>query len=467
MTVDLRLQDQLGTRVVYQLGNAVRLAASQPEHLAPVLDALQRATRSLLGSVGPSELRFERGAAWLNDHLLRTGGGMGIQLTTLYRMFASKGLSGLKVRPGVSAASWTEALRRVLSAPQVAKGGSATTDLLGATGLDGVRFLPLGRGPDARRRELRAAADIDLYGRALDRVSTLFVEEGGVQAFSRVAQELVAATLRDPRHLVALVTLPMEVAYEIRHPVNTAILTLAVGRHLGLSRGALLDLCLCAFSADSGMADVPREILEKIQPLSQSEKDRVRRHPLDSVRRVLADPRLDRAARRRLVVAFEHHIEGTHGGYPRVFGWSRQHIYSRIVSVCDAFDAMIADKPWRPALLADEALAQLVVEAGARLDPALVVALAETLGRFPVGTAVLLDSGEVAVVHSPASEDADPTRPVVRVILTTSGGRSPDQRAVALAREAPGGRRAVRSVDAQALGINTGEAVFGGLGLGG
>ena len=467
MSVDLRLQDQLGARVVYLLGNAIRLAASEPQHTRPVMAQLQSATARLLRAVGPSELRFERGAAWLNDHLLRTGGGMGIQLTALHKMFGSKGLSGLKLRPGLAADTWHEAILRVLKAPLVGRDCSATNELLGAAGLNGVRFLPRGSGPDARRRELRAAADIDLYGRALHRMSMLFVEESGVQGFSRVAQELVSSVVRDPRHLVALVQLPLDVAYEVRHPVNTAILALALGRRLGLTRGALLDLCLCALAADAGMADVPREVLGKASPLTPKELELVRRHPLDSVRRVLADPRLDRAARRRLIVAFEHHIEGADGGYPKVFGWERQHLYSRIVSVCDSYDAMVAEKPWRQALLPDEALAQLVAESGARLDPTLVVALAETLGRFPVGTIVLLDTGEVAVVHASAADEADPTRPVVRTLITAQGGRAPSSRPRALAREAPQGPRVVRSVEPQALGIDAGAAVFGGLGRGG
>lgn len=458
MTHDLRRLDQHGTRVVYLLGNAVRRLAKGAE--SP-LQGLRQATRALLSAAGPCDLRFERGAAWLNDHLLRTGGGMGIQLTALYRLFHSRGLSGVKLRPGLGPDAWPLILKHVLAAPEVARGGSATNELLSASAIPGVRLLPLGRGPDARRRELRAGADVDLYGRALARVGTLFAEDrAGTQAFARVAQELVASVVRDPRHLLALIGVPFDVAYEVRHPVNTAVLALAVGRHLGLARGALMDLCLCALAADAGMADVPRDVLAKAEALTPEELEQVRHHPLDSVRRVLEDPRLDVAARRRLVVAFEHHIEGADGGYPKVHGWSRQHLYSRVVSVCDAFDAMVADKPWRQGMLPDEALAQLLVEAGGRLDPTLVVALAETLGRFPVGSAVLLDTGELAVVHAAAPDD-DPSHPWVRLVADASAAPVSPGAPLNLAVD---GRAVVRSVQPEPLGIDAGAAVFGGLG---
>jgi len=458
----LRLLDQRGCRVVYVLGNALRRAVAR-ESVMSDMTHLAQATRELLAVSPVASFRFERGDAWLNDHRLRSGGGLSLQLSSLYRLFMSKGVGGLRVNTTLKPKQWARALERILSAPQRKPGEDGSAELEARTGIPGLSWLTskrLSAMQLRRRAQLRAAAEIDAYGRAIELVGAMYVEEGGLEAFSYVAQELVSATVTDPRHLVGLGIVPLDVAYELRHPVNTTVFALALGRRLGLNRGVLLDLALCALACDTGMANVPREILKKSEALSAKELEYIHRHPVDSVRRVLKDPSLDTAMRRRLVVAFEHHIEPNERGYPKVFGWDRQHLYSKIISVADSFDAMIAAKPWRPALLPDEALAQMVAEAGSRLDPALVLTFVRVMGRFPVGTTVLLDSGEVGVVHTPTDPTQQPPDPIVRLLTTPDGQRRPEAPVVDLRQD---DRMVLRSIDPEVLGVDALSALFGGL----
>lgn len=460
---DLRLLDQRGTRFVFLLGNAIRRALTAPEALAFELNHLSRALRELLAIAPVTSVRFERGAAWLNDHLLRTGGGMGLQLTQLHRLFSSKGVGGVRINATLQPKQLARALERILNAPARAKGEDGAAELQTQTGIPGLSWLsarPASAKELRRRAQLRAAGEIDAYGRALALVGAMYLEEGGLEAFSHVAQELVSAAARDPRHLIGLAVVPLDVAYELRHPVNTTVFALALGRQLSLNRGALLDLALCALACDTGMVNVPREVLGKAEPLTAKELELIRRHPIDSVRRALRDPTLDNAMRRRLVVSFEHHIEPNGRGYPKVYGWDRQHLYSRIISIADSFDAMIVNKPWRSALLPDEALAQMMAEAGSRLDPALVVTFARMMGRYPVGTTVLLDSGEVAVVHTASDPQKHAADPVVRLLTTPDGGRRPDAPVLDLRGDE---RRVLRSVEPDVLGIDALSAMFGGL----
>ena len=460
---DLRMLDQRGTRVVFLFGNATRRAVSAPRALKSGLSRLAGATRELLAIAPVASFRFERGSAWLNDHLLRTGGGMGLQLTQLHRLFVSKGLGGLRVNATLQPKQWAQALARVINAPARPQGEDGAAELQAGTGIPGLSWLAA-RPPSAkqlrRRGQLRAAGEIDAYGRALALVGAMYIEDGGLEAFAHVAQELVSAAVRDPRHLISLAVVPMAVAYELRHPVNTTIFALALGRKLNLNRGALLDLALCALACDTGMANVPRAVLEKAGSLSSRELEFIHRHPIDSVRRVMKDPSLDSAMRRRLIVAFEHHIESHGRGYPKVFGWDRQHLYSRIISIADSYDAMIVSKPWRAALLPAEAVAQMVAEAGGRLDPALVVTFARMMGRHPVGSTGLLDTGEVGVVHAASDPERHPGSPTVRLLTTAEGGRRAEAPVVDLCSDP---RVVLRSIDPAVLGIDALSAVFGGL----
>ena len=121
---------------------------------------------------------------------------------------------------------------------------------------------------------------------------------------------------------------------------------------------------------------------------------------------------------------------------------------------------MIVSKPWRAALLPAEAVAQMVAEAGGRLDPALVVTFARMMGRHPVGSTVLLDTGEVGVVHAASDPERHPGSPTVRLLTTAEGGRRAEAPVVDLCSDP---RVVLRSIDPAVLGIDALSAVFGGL----
>ena len=106
----------------------------------------------------------------------------------------------------------------------------------------------------------------------------------------------------------------------------------------------------------------------------------------------------------------------------------------------------------------------LSADAGKRLEPALVATFADLVGRYPVGTVVLLQTGEVAVVYSPPESDDHDLRPVVRLLTAPSGGKFREEALVDLRDRTPAGvylRTIVRSLDASMLGIDVLQALFG------
>jgi diguanylate cyclase (GGDEF)-like protein len=159
------------------------------------------------------------------------------------------------------------------------------------------------------------------------------------------------------------------------HAVGVAELARRVALRLGLSREDADDAAHAAQLHDIGKVGVPDAILNKPDALTDDELEFIHRHTLIGERIVRRAPAL--AAVARLVRSSHERWDGQ--GYPDGLATTDIPLGARIVSVCDAFNAMVSDRPYRDGLPADEALAELRRCAGAQFDPAAVEALvAET-----------------------------------------------------------------------------------------
>jgi diguanylate cyclase (GGDEF)-like protein len=165
------------------------------------------------------------------------------------------------------------------------------------------------------------------------------------------------------------------------HLDGVAELAIAVGRRLGLEGQALDHLRLAAELHDVGKVAIPDAIIDKRGPLDHDEWVFMRRHTLIGERIVAAAPALSAVA--RLVRASHERWDG--GGYPDRTQGEDIPLGARIVAVCDAYDAIVADRPYRRARSSAEALAELHRCAGTQFDSAVVdafaAALAEAGGR--------------------------------------------------------------------------------------
>jgi len=314
---------------------------------------------------------------------------------------------------------------------------------------------------------METARSLQLYVRAIRSMDAVHRAGGkgrSVLALSRVVQYLVEHAIDHPRQHLSLVAMKEEdVPYDVQHPVNRAILAIALGHRIGLNRSALLDLGLCGLIIDMGMLSVPMEIREKPGKLTAAERNALELHPLASARYVLSSGRLDISARRRLMSAFEHHLGFDLGGYPGVLRWETLHLFSRILAVCEVYDALTTTTTWRMAALPDEALSTLVEMAGKQLDPALVSAMVNMLGRYPLGSTLALSTGEIAVVYLNHPDPKDQIRPVVRVVVDTRGEAVYGSVIYDLReRDASGGfvRSALRMVKPDELGVDVTRTLF-------
>jgi two-component system, cell cycle response regulator len=161
------------------------------------------------------------------------------------------------------------------------------------------------------------------------------------------------------------------------HLRGTADLALAVGRELGMHGEELDDVARAAELHDVGKIAIPDAILEKSGPLDETEWGFMRRHTIIGERILQAAPALRSVA--RLVRSSHERWDGV--GYPDGLVGHEIPLGARVVAVCDAFDAMTTNRPYRKRIGEPAALSELSRCAGTQFDPAVVEAFVRVLER--------------------------------------------------------------------------------------
>ena len=152
------------------------------------------------------------------------------------------------------------------------------------------------------------------------------------------------------------------------HSTRLAEWGMRVGQELGLDEAELQNLEVTALLHDIGKVGIPDSILKKPERLDQTEYALMKKHPEYGwvVLRML--PGFEHAA-----LDILHHHENFDGtGYPAGLKESEIPVVSRIVSVIDAFDAMVSSRPYRVGLPHEEAVRRLIASSGTQFDPAVV-----------------------------------------------------------------------------------------------
>jgi diguanylate cyclase (GGDEF)-like protein len=160
-----------------------------------------------------------------------------------------------------------------------------------------------------------------------------------------------------------------------RHSTAVAELAARVAAQLELSRSECADVRAAAALHDIGKLALPDSILQKPAALDEDEWTLMRMHPVVGERLLNADPSLAGAA--AMVRASHERFDG--GGYPDGVAGEAIPLGARIVAVCDAYHAMVAERPYRAALCEADALAELRRCAGTQFDPTVVDAFAREL----------------------------------------------------------------------------------------
>ena len=156
--------------------------------------------------------------------------------------------------------------------------------------------------------------------------------------------------------------------YARGHSARVTEIAAAIARRLGWDEDQLALLHLGGPLHDVGKLGVSEEVLTKPGRLDERELAQIRRHPRFGARILLRVA----ALRAALPYVLYHHERWDGGGYPTGRAGEAIPVEARVLAVADAFDAMTSDRPYRPALGRDEALAEIARCSGTQFDPEIV-----------------------------------------------------------------------------------------------
>jgi HD-GYP domain-containing protein (c-di-GMP phosphodiesterase class II) len=204
-----------------------------------------------------------------------------------------------------------------------------------------------------------------------------------------------------------------------RSGVNIAILSVVIGTTLRLPPYRLAYLATGALLHDVGMLRIPEAILKKKGQLSEEEAQKIRAHPLLSYRVITKELLYPDDVG---LVGLQHHERWDGEGYPRRNTAGDIDPLARIVSVADAFEAMVSQKSYRNSMIGYAAMKNLLSDNSRRFDPEILKAFIKSMGIYPLGSTVLLNNAAIARVIETHAEA--PLRPKLRLLVDEFGNRS-------------------------------------------
>jgi putative nucleotidyltransferase with HDIG domain len=186
-----------------------------------------------------------------------------------------------------------------------------------------------------------------------------------------------------------------ESEYTAEHCLNVCILSIAFGRHLGMSEPELEKLGLCGLLHDVGKMRVPTQVLNKVEPLTEKKFNMIKAHTVHGRNLLMSSPGVPNIA---VDVAYSHHERIDVEGYPRKLKASGISDFARIVAIVDAYDAMTADRCYSCAIPSTDALKRIFQDRGTQFDERLALEFIKSVGLYPPGSIVELVNGLVGIV---------------------------------------------------------------------
>ena len=277
----------------------------------------------------------------------------------------------------------------------------------------------------------------------------------------RVVQGIVDQILAEETSLMGLTTIRDYDDYTFTHCVNVCIFSVALGRRLGLTRLQLYDLGFAGLFHDIGKSRVPIDIIQKPDMLTEDEWRLVAAHPWLGVLALFQLREQSEFPYRSMLVAYQHHMKRDLTGYPRSLRMTEISFYSKIVAVADGFDAATTRRVYNSEPLDPATVLQEMRDNPRRgMDPVVVKAFVALLGIYPVGTFVVLDTFELAIVHGPNPIPEMVSRPLVRIVSDSLGNVQYPGDLVDLAEtDAEGNfrRTIIKTGDPEKYGIRVGD----------
>ena len=449
---------------------AVRLYPVENAAVQKAIAELGSCADRVRESEGQCTVRRVGDYLFVNDTRLRLTFDNYAAVAALLGMFREAGIGGIGTFEAPPPRSWVVLLSFLQAPPLEYPEEERLSQLMArleAAQVHDFELFPVANESDELDHDLDAKERArQTYVRSLDVTREVITsarlgKSPGLKRVKRAVQGIVDAILTDGSSLMGLTTLRDFDEYTFVHSVNVCILSVALGRRLALNKTQLLDLGLAALLHDIGKSRLPLALLNRRGQLADDELVVLQTHTWQGVLALFALPSGGVRPWRSMTAAYEHHMRTDLSGYPKVSRQRKLSLFSKIIAVTDGFDAatttrVYQDSPWTPA----DVLRGMRDNPRLGLDPTVVKAFINLTGIYPVGTVVVPDTFELAIVLAANPDPSALSRPIVHLLTDDRGNLLDDPTPVDLTARTATGQFAhtiIRTEDPQRYGINIGD----------
>jgi HD-GYP domain-containing protein (c-di-GMP phosphodiesterase class II) len=455
-----------GRRLINDFAGALRSIKLYPVENAVVQGALRQLcenVREISSVEGEVELRASREFLFVNGTRLRLDLDNYVNFSALLSAYRASGIGTLRVSGSATPRDWTVLLSFLISSgPVPEERFEQLHDRLHQAGIIAFELAPATDTDDEPEQLESKEAAKRTYAQGVaatrDVINSVRLGQNpNIRKIKRVVQGIVDQILVEETSLLGLTTIRDYDDYTFTHSVNVCIFSVALGRRLGLTRLQLYDLGMAALFHDLGKSRVPVAVLNKPDMLTDEEWRMIASHPWLGVLALFQVREQQEYPYRAMIVAYEHHMKSDLTGYPRSSRTKAMTMFAKIVAVSDGFDAATSRRayqtePLNPAVV----LKEMRDNPRRGMDPVVVKAFVNLLGIYPVGTLVVLDTFELAVVHSVNPSPDLLARPLVKIVSDSLGNLSYPGEMRDLAEKTPDGgfaRTIIKTADPERYGI--------------
>ena len=238
--------------------------------------------------------------------------------------------------------------------------------------------------------------------------------EGFAEATENISNELMNTILSDDAVAVDINMLKVSDEYTFRHSVDVATIAMIVGKKYGLNQDEIHDLGTAGLLHDVGKSKIPNGILNKPSQLTDEEFEQMKMHSTYGYRILQEKETFSKGI---MLGVLQHHEKVRGDGYPIGLKGDQIHIYAKIISVADIYDALVTDRPYKKAFSKRTAM-EMVLATSQDLDVDVIKSFMGSVILFPVDAIVELSNGEKAKVVK-----NDPEYPMRPTVVSIESGR--------------------------------------------
>jgi putative nucleotidyltransferase with HDIG domain len=416
-----------GKDLVNQLSIVLRTShIHDPDNIAviSVIDRFVSLVNALIVNERVISLELRGEYFYINDYRIRYSLEYLLNFDFLIREFKKRELGSLIFKDKITAEEVKVLVGALLSSPYAESSFDAIEEKMSNVrniSVEKLKKIVEEKSLDPRKMVKKTYFNAVSYARGvINKIKA--GEKVNIKKAKRVIENMVDQILEEEQLLLGMTAIKDYDEYTYHHSVNVSILSIALGQRIGLSRKTLTELGMVALFHDIGKMEIPNEILNKPSNFNDSEWNIIRRHPVWGVKALLKLKKLDPLTIKSAIVAFEHHINYDHSGYPRIRKDFELDFFSKIVSLADQYDAMTSARVYsRVPMAPDKALSIMMERSNTQLDPLLIKFFVNMVGVFPIGTLVMLHTKELGLVCE--SNQVFPARPRVMIIIDEKGNR--------------------------------------------